>query len=130
MNLRTKIRQERQPQGTPVGGQFAGKTNPESTLDLTGDQPVKTVGADGIERWHLDGGLHRADGPAIKWPDGSEAWFLHGELHRADGPAVTRSDGTELWWERGRQVSPNRREIFNVGSGDGSHRGSPLSYKA
>lgn len=28
--------QPRQPKGTPVGGQFAGKTNPESTLELVG----------------------------------------------------------------------------------------------
>lgn len=37
MEPQTSINQPRQPQGTPVGGQFAGKANPESELALTGD---------------------------------------------------------------------------------------------
>jgi len=34
--------QPRQPQGTPVGGQFAGRANPESDLELTDTQSGRT----------------------------------------------------------------------------------------
>jgi len=37
--------QPRQPQGTPVGGQFAGKTNPESDIELPHFGPVPMVAA-------------------------------------------------------------------------------------
>lgn len=39
--------QPRQPYGTPVGGQFAGKTNPESEVELSGDTGLVDAPADG-----------------------------------------------------------------------------------
>jgi len=36
------------------------------------------VDSDGTEFWHLNGKLHREDGPAIKYTDGSEFWYLNG----------------------------------------------------
>jgi hypothetical protein len=43
MNTNT---QPRQPSGTPVGGQFAGKQNPECRIDLLASTPTDTVVAD------------------------------------------------------------------------------------
>jgi len=65
--------QPRQPRGTPVGGQFAGKSNPESEVALSPDEPEKIVLPDGTQEWRLNGRLHRTDGPALIWTDGSEA---------------------------------------------------------
>jgi len=46
--------QPRQPQGTPVGGQFAGKTNPESELALTGDLPAAINPDQQLYNWLRD----------------------------------------------------------------------------
>jgi len=45
-----------------------------------------------IERYFMNGYLHREDGPAVIWyyEDGSvkfEKYYQNGELHRLDGPA-------------------------------------------
>jgi len=55
------------------------------------------------EEWHLNGRIHREDGPAVtewyedgmKWYD---RWFLNDKLHREDGPAE------EIWWENGEKI--------------------------
>jgi len=82
----------RQPKGQPTGGQFAAKANPEPEVELGAEpKPTKSVGPDGTERWHLNGQLHRDEGPAVIWPDGTELWYQHGQFHR--GTADRRSSG-------------------------------------
>ena len=38
---------------------------------------IKTL-RDGIKRWHLNGKLHREDGPAIIETHGEQQWYLNG----------------------------------------------------
>ncbi len=37
-----------------------------------------TVHGNGTKYWHLNGKLHREDGPAIEWADGDKDWYLNG----------------------------------------------------
>jgi hypothetical protein len=83
----------------------------------------------GTRVWHLDGRLHREDGPAVQYSDGGAIWFRcgkchrdggpafiladggrlwyrHGKVHREDGPAVERADGRREWWLDGKRVEP------------------------
>lgn len=94
-------------------------------------KPARTVDADGVIMYRIDGVLHRDDGPAKAWPDfNEEEWWVNGELHRIDGPAVVSDDpgvkwsvqglrppvdgresedyvdGRRLWWVRGRCIPP------------------------
>ena len=103
--------QSRQPRGTPVGGQFAGKTNPECDFVLEPHWPgftrqIETANDIRVESWiDADGRLQDPpDGsPAVRWfhPNGS----IECEGHCQDGrpqdpddvtPAVRRfyPDGT------------------------------------
>jgi hypothetical protein len=52
----------------------------------------------GDKYWHLNGKLHREDGPAVEWSNGEKAWYLNGKLHREDGPAIERSNGYKAWY--------------------------------
>jgi len=63
----------------------------------------------GKKYWHLNGKLHRKDGPAIEREDGTKEWWLNNERHREDGPAVEFFDGEKEWWfngERHREDGP------------------------
>ena len=51
--------------------------------------------------WHLDGVLHREDGPAIEWKDGDKYWYKNGKQHRDNGPAVEEDNGHMEWWVNG-----------------------------
>jgi len=68
-----------------------------------GDEEPEFVEIDGSQEWHLDGQLHRVDGPAAIRPDGSEFWYLYGRLHRADGPAVVWANGDQTWYLHGKR---------------------------
>ena len=94
------------------------------------NKPECVTLADGTKRWHLNGILHREDGPAVEYLDGKKYWFqegvLHredgpavtggsvaakewwigGQLHREDGPAVERTDGGKMWWLNGEFADP------------------------
>jgi len=59
----------------------------------------------GDQVWHLNGKLHREDGPAVIWASGYQEWWLNGNKHREDGPAVIRADGTQVWWLNGKEVT-------------------------
>jgi len=96
----------RQPKGQPAGGQFAAKANPEGEAELDEPQPISEVDPDGIERWYLNGRLHRTDGPAIVDPDGSQWWYENGKLHRTDGPAIIFPNGSGSWYLNGERQSP------------------------
>jgi hypothetical protein len=56
------------------------------------------VSEDGTKSWHINGDLHREDGPAIEHADGTRKWYTKGKLHRIDGPAVVRVSGSRTWW--------------------------------
>ncbi len=56
----------------------------------------------GTKHWHLNGKLHREDGPAIEYPDGTKEWRLNGKLHREDGPAYEGSNGDKEWFLNGK----------------------------
>lgn len=59
----------------------------------------------GIRQWHLNGRLHREDGPAIEWTDGGKEWLIDGRHHREDGPAIELCDGTRRWFLNGSELS-------------------------
>jgi len=69
------------------------------------DKPVMTVDGIGNKFWHLNGGWHREDGPAVEWASGGKFWCLNGALHREDGPAVESFDGRNSWWLNGKMVT-------------------------
>ena len=45
----------------------------------------------GRKEWHVNGKIHRTDGPAVIWETGRQEWWLNGNLHREDGPAIIHS---------------------------------------
>lgn len=60
--------------------------------------------ADGEEWWYLNGKLHREGGPAIKYVNGDKYWYLNNFLHREDGPACESFDGYKFWYYRGKPI--------------------------
>ncbi len=69
--------------------------------------PIIQEFSNGNKMYHLNGHLHRIDGPAIVFADGSQEWYLNGKLHREDGPALEYVDGTKYWFLNGKRVSQN-----------------------
>jgi hypothetical protein len=65
-----------------------------------------SVQSDGTRLWHVNGMLHRDDGPAVERANGTREWWLNGLRHREDGPAIERVDGYRLWCVNGERVSP------------------------
>jgi hypothetical protein len=65
----------------------------------------------GNKLWHLNGKLHREDGPAIEYTNGDKYWYLNGKLHREDGPAVEYHDYKE-WYINDELVECNSQEEF------------------
>lgn len=63
------------------------------------------VWANGDKFWHLNGKLHREDGPAVEWANGSKFWYLNDELHREDGPAIEYVSGFKFWYLNGQEVT-------------------------
>lgn len=41
-------------------------------------EPICKIDVFGNKRWHLNGELHREDGPAIEFADGTISWYLNG----------------------------------------------------
>ena len=62
---------------------------------------IEVIENDGNKYWHLNGQLHRIDGPAIEHANGTKDWYKHGKLHREDGPALEHN-GTKIWYLNGR----------------------------
>lgn len=54
--------------------------------------------------WHVNGKLHRTDGPAVEWSNGDKFWYQNGNHHREDGPAVEKANGHKEWWLHGVRV--------------------------
>ena len=60
----------------------------------------------GSKYWHVNGKLHREDGPAIEGLNGTTHWFVNGKRHRTDGPATEWDTGERYWFLDGRAVDP------------------------
>ena len=69
------------------------------------------VYADGTKYWHLNGKLHREDGPAIECAGGEKHWYLNGNRHREPGPAIEYADGEKDWYINGKKLT---EEEFNA----------------
>ena len=60
------------------------------------------VYADGSKAWHLNGKLHREDGPAMEYADGYKSWYLNNkrlteEEHKiAMNPPKPSCEGKEV----------------------------------
>jgi hypothetical protein len=85
--------------------------SPKTFADRLSGRLTTSVDSEGNRFWHLDGKLHREDGPAVEWADGMKEWWVNGLRHRTDGPAVTYPDGSEheqwresVWWVNGVRV--------------------------
>lgn len=63
--------------------------------------------ATGTKEWRLNGKLHRTVGPAVEWANGDKAWCLNGKYHRADGPAVEYTNGNKMWFLNGKKLGNN-----------------------
>ena len=82
---------------------------PKLSLDYDDDGHLEA------KNWHLDGRLHREDGPASiqYYPDGTpdlKSWLRNGLLHREDGQAMLAyyPDGKVAltsWWLNGNQYT-------------------------
>lgn len=59
----------------------------------------------GNKEWHLNGKLHREDGPAVEYSNGDKYWYINGKLHREDGPAVEYSNGSKCWYLNGEKLT-------------------------
>ena len=71
----------------------------QMTRDFGEDnKPVMSEYNYGDKYWHLNGKLHREDGPAIEGANGDNSWYLNGKLHREDGPAIEWDDGYKSWY--------------------------------
>ena len=63
------------------------------------------IGFRGSKWWYKDGILHRANGPAIKYPDGYQEWHENGLRHRTDGPARILENGQVEYWINDKHVT-------------------------
>jgi hypothetical protein len=69
-----------------------------TSSDTSNSESVKTVDDNGVEKWLLDGKLHRRGGPAAIYPDGREEWWYHGIFNRVDGPRI-KTGNVEIWYK-------------------------------
>ena len=80
------------------------------------NEPKKEKDDAGNIRYHLDGLLHRKDGPAVIAPDGYRAWYWCGNRHRRGGPAIEYPDGHKEWWFRGFRHNEDGPAIIHPGT--------------
>ena len=69
------------------------------------EKPTCSTNSNGTMQWHLNGKLHREDGPAVEWANGDKEWCLNGKLHREDGPASEWADGSKYWFLEGEELT-------------------------
>lgn len=77
--------------------------------DFTNISPILY---DGTYYYHLNGLLHREDGPAIEYAGGDKFWLFNGKQHRADGPAVVLTNGNIAWCYQGKHMNCSSQEEF------------------
>ena len=89
-----------------------GRDNSDFMLWFESDRFI-LIDKFGNEAWHLNGELHRTDGPAyIGQPDskgnpGYIGWYQNGQLHPPHRPPGEDVDPNEKWTLRGRDWSLN-----------------------
>ena len=44
------------------------------------NKPEVKVNLHGTKEWHLNGKLHREDGPAVEYSNGDKRWYLNDKL--------------------------------------------------
>ena len=58
------------------------------------------VYSNGTKKWHLNGGLHNEDGPAVEFANGGKDWYLDGRslTEQEHKKATTKAtcDGKEI----------------------------------
>jgi hypothetical protein len=62
--------------------------------------------------YHLNGRLHRDNGPAIIYNDGSEYWFQYDRLHNTNGPAIILPFGMKRYYINDKQYSLNDYKLI------------------
>jgi len=80
----------------------------------------------GGKHWHLNGKLHREDGPAIEFASGDKAWFLNGVRHREDGPAIEYAYGYKAWYINGKYLT---KAEFNLKVNTDSYEGKVVEIE-
>ena len=68
-------------------------------------KPDMIIDEYGTKIWHLNGKLHREDGPAAEWEDGTKSWCLNDKLHREDGPAIEWANGNKHWYLNDKELT-------------------------
>jgi hypothetical protein len=81
-------------------------------MTMNNDHPICEVDKDGSKHWHINGNLHRVDGPASEYANGDKAWYLNDELHRVGGPAVECANGIKHWYVDGERVEVSDNDTF------------------
>ena len=67
---------------------------------------------EGHKSWHLNGELHREDGPAIEDSNGNRFWYLNDKIHRIDGPAIEWNNGVKRYYINGEEVTKEAQEVL------------------
>tara|TARA_R110000868_G_scaffold77151_3_gene221248 strand:+ start:1825 stop:2085 length:261 start_codon:yes stop_codon:yes gene_type:complete len=75
-------------------------------------KPICEIDSLGTKKWHLNGLVHREDGPAIIWYNGDKSWYLNGVRHREDGPAFEFCDGSKKWYYHGNRIHCKNNQEF------------------
>jgi len=68
--------------------------------------------ANGDKVWHLNGKLHREDGPAVEFINCGKSWWLNGKRHRIDGPAMEWNNGDKAYYINGEKVTKEAQEVL------------------
>jgi len=54
------------------------------------NEPICEVDEYGTKFWHLNGNLHRTDGPAVEHANGEKCWYLNGkEISKEEHRSIT-----------------------------------------
>lgn len=59
------------------------------------------------KKYHVNGKIHRLDGPAIESKYRKE-WWKNNQLHRTDGPAIETTWGHKEYWVKGERHRSGR----------------------
>jgi hypothetical protein len=84
------LRAAREILGQPIRNLCRGYAN--WSARLYDGMSIKSYGE---KCWHVNGRLHREDGPAVERANGNRLWYVNGRLHREDGPAIELAIGTQ-----------------------------------
>ena len=75
-------------------------------------KPICEINSYGDKYWHVNGMLHREDGPAYEGFNGTKQWWINNQRHRTDGPAIEWHDGYKQWFYYGKQIDCKDNQEF------------------